>query len=103
MSEQELPGKTPNENINQVFDFTSRLASGETISSATTVAATYSGTDESPENLVAGASSISGARVTQKIIGGNLGVTYLLLCTAITSLGQTLQISAYLSIVPTSI
>lgn len=86
------------------FDFTSALAAGETISSATVTASVYSGTDAAPGNLIAGADTISGAIVSQLIAGsagaGVLGVIYELLCTADTSLGKRLQIASYMAIVP---
>ena len=63
---------------------------GETISSASTIASVYSGTDLSPGAVVSGAASISGSVVTQAITGGVLGVTYILACSAITSAAQTL-------------
>lgn len=82
------------------FDFTSRLASGETISTATTTASVYSGTDAAPSSIVSGGSTITGQKVTQAITAGVLGVTYELLCTITTSLSQTLQLSGYLTVIP---
>lgn len=79
-----------------VFDFTSGLASDETISSASTAATTYSGTDATPSAIISGAASISGSQVTQTITDGVIGVTYLLKCSVTTSLGYQLERSGYL-------
>jgi len=72
------------------FNFQDQLAVGETISSATVTAAVYSGTDASPSSLISGAASVSGATVSQVIAAGTAGVTYVLTCTAITSLSHTI-------------
>lgn len=82
------------------FDFTSDLAIGETISTQTVVATTYSGTDASPSSIISGGASVSGAVVSQKVTGGVLGVMYELLCTITTSAGQTLQKSGFLAVSP---
>ena len=82
------------------FDFTSNLAIGETVSTQTVTATVYSGTDASPSGVISGSASTSGAVVSQKITGGVLGVMYELLCQITTSLGQTLQQSAFLAVVP---
>jgi len=100
MSRQIIEGKSVSETVTLAFSFLSHLATGETISSASTTATVYSGTDASPSSLISGAASISGSTVSQKVTGGTLGVTYILVCSAVTSLGQTLQISGYLVIVP---
>ena len=100
MSRVIFDGKLSGEIVTLAFSFLSHLATGETISSAVTTATVYSGTDASPSSLISGAASISGSTVSQKVIGGTLGVTYILVCSAVTSLGQTLQISGYLVIVP---
>ena len=100
MSRQIIEGKSVSETVTLAFSFLSHLATSETISSASTTATVYSGTDASPSSLISGAASISGSTDSQKVIGGTLGVTYILVCSAVTSLGQTLQISGYLVIVP---
>lgn len=88
------------ETVTETFDFTSRLAAAETISTQVTTATVYSGTDASPSSIISGSASSSGQKVTQKITGGTLGVTYLLLCTITTSASQTLELSAFLTIIP---
>ena len=100
MSKVILGGKRAAETVNEVFDFTSRLAAGETLSTATVTATVYSGTDTGPSAVISGAASISGAKVTQKVTAGTLGVMYLLSCSVTTSAGQTLVMEGILPIVP---
>jgi hypothetical protein len=100
MSRITLDGKLAGESVSTVFDFISRLATGETISTATVVASVYSGVDATPSAVISGSASISGTKVTQLVVAGVLGVMYKLVCTITTSASQTLQLSAYLAIVP---
>ena len=94
--------KLTGETVIETFDFTSRLTTAETISTASVTASVYSGTDASPNAIVSGSATISGKTVTQAITAGTLGVTYLLVCTITTSLSQILELAAYLPIVPDS-
>lgn len=94
----EFPPKLTGVTDLYVFDFISALAPGETISSQVTTCAVYSGVDASPSSMISGAATASSTKVTQKITGGVAGVIYTLLCTITTSLGRTLQLSAYLAI-----
>lgn len=100
MSRIDLPSKLVGETLATTFDFLSLLAIGETISSASCTASVYSGVDASPSAILSGGAAISGSKVTQTVTAGTLGVTYLLLCSVVTSLSHTLQISAFLCIVP---
>ena len=93
-----LQEKRSGETVKTVFDFISRLAVGETISSASTSAAVYSGTDAAPSGLVSGSASISGTQVTQALTAGTVGVVYMLTCTALTSASQTLQLQGLISV-----
>ena len=102
MSRVSLEPKNINEIKKYVWDFASLLAVGETISSAVVVIAVYSGTDANPGVIASGAASISGTKVTQAIIGGLTGVTYLLTMQIATSTSQQLQLSGYLTILPVS-
>jgi len=97
-----LESKYAAETRNQVWDFTSRLAVGETISSATASSAVYSGATAAA-NPSLGSPSISGAKVTVATGGGVLGVVYTLTCTATTSLGQVLVLAGLLTVVPDSL
>lgn len=92
--------KLAGETQTYTFDFTSDLAIGETISTQTVTATTYSGTDASPSSIISGSASASGAVVSQKITAGVLGTMYELLCQITTSAGQTLQQPAFLAIAP---
>jgi hypothetical protein len=95
-----IPSKFLGESPNVKFDFTSSLAPTETISTQVCTATVYSGTDSSPQSIIAGAASASGQVVTQRVIGGVVGVIYELKCTITTSLGQTLQLVGYLPVLP---
>ena len=96
----QLNAKNAGETVIEVFDFTSQLGSSETISTAVVTATVYSGSDASPSSIISGSAAISGQKVTQKVTAGVEGVTYLLVCAITTSLGQTLDLSAFLPIVP---
>lgn len=91
--------KLAGETVKKEFDFTSRLALGETISTAVVTASVYSGTDASPSAIISGSAAISGAKVTQALAAGTLGVTYLLLCSITTSTSQTLKLGGLLTVV----
>jgi hypothetical protein len=92
--------KFVSDTVNYTFDFTSRLAVGETISSATVTSVVYTGVDASPSAIISGSAAISGGLVTQLITAGVAGVIYELRCAAVTSLGQTANLSAYLAVIP---
>lgn len=98
-----FPPKRLGESLTLTFDFTSRLAASETISTKVVTCTTWSGTDASPSSMISGAASSSGAIVSQLIIGGVAGVTYYLTCTITTSAGQTLILSGFLVVLPTPI
>jgi hypothetical protein len=98
-----LEPKTLGEQVLVPFDFTSRLAASETISTKVVTCTTWSGTDASPSSMISGAASSSGATVSQLVIGGVAGVTYYLLCSITTSLGQTLQLAGFLVVLPTPV
>lgn len=100
MSRITLEAKQSGETRTEIFDFASRLALAETISTAAVTATVYSGTDASPSAVISGSASISGSQVSQKLTAGTVGVTYLLACTVTTSASQTLIIYAFLAVVP---
>jgi hypothetical protein len=95
-----FPGKRAGETIFLLFDYTSQLAVGETISSAVVTASVYSGIDASPSSIISGSASISGPVVSQKITAGVLGVIYELLCAATTSTGEVIDLCGALAIIP---
>lgn len=96
-------GKLVGETITLTFDFTSRLASGETISTKSVAATVYSGTDASPSSIISGSATSSGAVVSQVVTAGTAGVLYSLLCTITTSASQTLLMQGFLAVVPNAV
>jgi flagellar biosynthesis protein FliR len=82
------------------WNFISLLSVSETISSATVTATVYSGIDANPSAMISGSTTITGTVVSQKIVGGVVGVVYELLCAAVTSAGQTLQLAGYFAVIP---
>jgi hypothetical protein len=100
MSRADLPARRAGETVLLPFNFSSELASGETISAQTVTAAVYSGTDANPAALISGAATVSGAIVTQKVLPLTAGVIYELLCQATTSLGQVLRQVGLFAVIP---
>lgn len=82
------------------FDFISKLAAGETISTQVVTASVYSGVDPTPSAIISGVASTVNTIVSQKITAGVIGVIYLLICTITTSLGQTLALEGFLVVIP---
>jgi len=87
--------KTPADQEFFAFDYARRLGTGETIASAVWTASVVEGTDGNPSALISGTATVSGSRVSQKIIGGTADVQYCLVCTATTSRPQILVESAH--------
>lgn len=98
-----LQPKTASEQVRVPFDFISRLGGSETISTQVVTCTVWSGTDPSPSSMISGSASHSGSVVTQLVIGGVAGVTYYLLCRITTSLGQTLDLAGFLTVLPTPV
>lgn len=95
-----LNPKKQGETLPELFNFISSLGSNETIASAVCTCSVYSGADPTPSAVIDGVASIVGTIVTQGITGGIVGVIYELLMTATTSLGNVIEMSAYLAIIP---
>lgn len=95
-----LPPKRSGESVTYIFDFISSLGPAETILTQVVMSATYSGTDPSPTAIISGTAAAAGTQVAQRITAGVLGVIYKLLCTITTNLGNTIELSAYLAIIP---
>lgn len=91
--------KASGETSPYVFDFISRLASGETLSSATTTASVWSGVDSNPSAIISGSATISGTKVTQNITGGAVGTIYMVNCRATTSSGTVYMLTTYIPVV----
>jgi hypothetical protein len=79
------------------FIFASRLSPGEVLIGPPKVSiSVYSGFDPNPMAMLSGIASIVGAAVRQLFTGGVIGNIYQIVCGCSTSLGQYLEISAYL-------
>lgn len=100
MSRIVLKPKLLGATVSVAFDFISDLAAGETISSPVVTATVYSGVDASPSSILSGGASVSGTKASQLVKAGVVGTIYELLCRVTTSLGQTLNIAAYLAVTP---
>ena len=83
-----------------VFDFTNQLQPGEVCTSTAVTAVVYSGTDPAPSQVLSGFGVSSGAKVTQKVVGGVEGTAYLITCAADGSLGSVMRLEGFLIIVP---
>ena len=99
MSRVIFPAMYVGDVIKLTFDFTSVIAIGETISTATLMPYVFSGNESSP-SLSLGAGTISGNQVTSLASGGQLGTTYDCECDITTSAGQTTRLQGYLTIAP---
>ena len=93
--------KQVDEDVILSFDFTKQLATGETISTAVFSATVIKGTDASPDNIISGSATISGAVCTQLVINGLDKVKYLVKCIATTSQNQVLHGLGYLAVTNT--
>ena len=98
-----FPSKCSDAYVNLIFDFTSKMAAAETISTQAVTASVYTGVDASPSAIVSGSASASGKQVTQKIIDGEVGTIYALTCTITTSASQKLMLTGLLAIVPPTV
>ena len=90
--------KQVDEDVILSFDYTKQLATGETISTAVFSATVVKGTDASPDNIISGLATISGAVCSQLVVDGVNGVKYLIKCIATTSQSQKLHGLGYLTV-----
>lgn len=95
-----IPAKKLGETVIIPFDFISKLSVNETIISAVCFASVYTGIDPSPSSMIAGTATIQGTIINQLIAGGVLGTIYDLLCRITTSLGQVIELTAFLAVIP---
>ena len=95
-----LPAKKLGETVFIAIDFISKLGVGETITGAVCTCTVYTGNDPNPSAVINGVAQVSGTIVDQLVTGGVLGTIYEILAKATTSLGQTLELSGFLAIVP---
>ena len=80
------------------FDFVSVMPENAVIASQSVTISVYSGTDSRPSNMILGHATVDGSIVKQTICGGLDGVVYTIKCIATTSLGNIMNMTAYLAI-----
>lgn len=85
------------------FDFSQVLSTGETINSATCTVLVKDGTDPSPSSILVGSAVVVGAKASQRISGGISEVTYRLVMTVVTSLGNTYTATGDLPVYATDV
>lgn len=97
-----LPNKYRSEILPVVFDFTSVLPAGDTISGSPICSmSVYLGVDATPNAMVGVAATVSGGtKVTQNVQNGVVGVTYVLRCAVATVAGWTLIMDGFLTVLP---
>ena len=76
------PAKDPEEVFVVTFDFSAALDEGEAISIAAVACLLISGSDQTPNDVLAASATISGGSVLQPVQGGVLGARYVLRCVA---------------------
>lgn len=75
------------------LDFVNELASGESLSSVTSVTLTvFQGTDADPSSHLSGSASITGTIVSQRLVTLTSGVTYTLSFTVLTTQTNTITL-----------
>jgi hypothetical protein len=98
-----LPPKAPTEVIDVSYGYSRRfIKPGETITAASTTVEVIEGADASPSDILSGSTTITHDPlpiVSQRIIGGVLGVTYLIQILATTSAGRKIMGARTLKIV----
>lgn len=90
--------KDPAEQIFYSIDFSALLGTGETLGTASASMRVTSGTDAAPSAMLSGLPVITGSIVSQLVIGGVAGSTYLLGISVTTSTGQTFVEAAPLKV-----
>jgi len=94
-----FPAKPLNAAVFVAFNFLSDLAEGEALNSATVSLTVFSGTDGNPSAMLSGSDSIVDSVVSQLLINGTVGVIYVVQCSALTNLGQTLIKTGMLAVI----
>lgn len=90
--------KITSENEQFTFDYSTVMATGETISTATCVVTVQNGTDSSPSSILVGTPVVSGQLAAQRIYNGLDGVIYRIAMTVTSSLSNTYTIVADLPV-----
>lgn len=81
-----------------VFDFSSLLTNGQTISTASCSVEVWVGVDPSPSAILLGSPTVSGTVVSQYLQNGVSGVIYRIACQANCSDGTNQVLLAYLPV-----
>lgn len=84
--------KQPSESRLYTMEFAANLASGETLTSVSSVTASPSGLD------LSATPSVSGTKAQQRIASGTAGVQYKVTFVVVTSAGNTLEGEGYLTV-----
>lgn len=98
ISNQIWPSKATEEEVPLTFNFSARLQFGEHLTAATVYAYTSSGLDPTPENIISGMCTVSGPLATQVVVAGLPGVTYYIVCIAVSSGAHKYSLGGYLSV-----
>ena len=94
-----LPDKDYREIVPVTFDFVDDIATGATVTPVSVTVSVIEGTDASPSALLSGAATATGSVVTQWIDSGVVDVVYKLTSLVTVSDGQTLVLTAQLTVV----
>lgn len=90
----EFSAKRPTEVETFAADFARLLGTGETLSSSSCkIVLADDATETDIGTMKSGSASINGTKVNQKITGGTDGSRYTLIFQAVTSAGQTLELT----------
>lgn len=99
MAMQILGAKRSYETITRGIDFSSLLIPGETITTASSSAAVWSGTGALPTLTSAVGTGYQVGTVQVMVTGGTAGTVYRMTTTAVTSYANTLAVVSYLAVV----
>jgi hypothetical protein len=103
MTQQIFPPKLSSAAIGLVFDLKSLILPGDSITAADVTATVYSGVDPTPSAIISGAASFTSTTVTQSVVDGVAGCTYLLTCSVgLTPSSRSPKLQGLLTILPTS-
>lgn len=87
------------EAVTLAFDFAPELPAGVFVASAgLSSVEVLAGEDEAPEAMLSGLATAAGAKVLQRVVGGVVGVDYLVVARAVLSDGQAREFAAVLPV-----
>lgn len=97
-----FPEKAIGEVLPYLVSFSDMLQFGETINGASCTAVVFSGTDPTPQNIIAGNATFTASTVTQNVTGGVAGVVYSVSMIVTASGSHNYLKVFYVSVVPNS-